>query len=666
MANYKESYLLELQDGYSKQLLNFKKMTNQITRAVKNDFQGLDFFSLQFQKAKEKASFFNNEITKTKNLMQDITRKQISMQKQAIMQQPIKQNISTNKNVGFGDLAGSALGFSSLFLPVKQAMEMESLFGDIKKVLPNELNAKQIKDVKLEILDLTKTIPVATKDIFQMYGALAQGGIAMQDLKSGTLLASQIQVAMDTTAEEASDFTTKIPVQFSKMFESMNLTTIEGTRLVADYINYAGDRFPAKSKQILNIVQRIASEGARTKFDIKDQVAFATFLTSAGTEAERASTALLNLFSVIGSPMQKKFEKSFSQLGLTGKQVFDMTRQDGGMKAFQVIMDRVKALPEIKQVDVLGGLFGIGTLESANITKIIQNYGDFSNILSGLSNKTEIQGSIQGEYTRKINETKSSVQLLMNSLRNLSATTGNTVLPEFRNLVNELAKIINSINSFVEKNPQLVATLMKIAGALIAVKLATIASSFAFGGLSNAFNLLQNGFKAYAFVYGIEILNDVLKLFGTDIANVIKNLGSFGNEIESITAKVQLALETIANAFIAVNAAKVGALFGPAGAAIAGGGAFLALETRSALKYKDKMENIDNKVLTKNIQTQNAFLQAYSTPQVNSGANSLNGTIKVEFANAPQGMQVSSNTQSTSANLRLQTNSTPANFNIPR
>lgn len=341
-----------------------------------------------------------------------------------------------------------ALGITNL---VRQTIRLEEKFADVKKVLPSTLEKEAIQDVKNEIVDMGREIPVATEKLMDMSAALLQSGVDLKNLREGVELASQLQVAFDATEQEAGEFVGKMPVLFSKAFEEMNLSAMEGTRLLGDYINYASNNFSAKAGEIMSIIKRIGDGGTRLGFDVKDQVALSTFMIASGTEAERASTALLSLFELLQNPLKAnpKFQEALASIGLTGEEVFKLNKSQGPMKALETIFDGISKLEEIKRPLVLEAFFGTG-LQASNVNKIVSNFqGEVQKVRNTLNNPQDVQGSLLDEYNSKVDTAAANIQKMKNEWSALANELSTTVLPVLNGLLRVTTDIIKAISDGV-------------------------------------------------------------------------------------------------------------------------------------------------------------------------------------------------------------------------
>lgn len=118
-------------------------------------------------------------------------------------------------------------------------------------------------------------------------------------------------------------------------------------------------------------------------------------------------------------------------------------------------------------------------------TTVGKNAAEIEKYLIGLGN-TKFAGGIQAQsktFYGQLSTFKDNVTMTM-------AKVGNSLLPVLNNLFTKLTPIVDKIAAWVEKNPELTATIMKGAAGLVALSLATSATSFAFGGV---FKVIQGG-----------------------------------------------------------------------------------------------------------------------------------------------------------------------------
>jgi hypothetical protein len=107
----------------------------------------------------------------------------------------------------------------------------------------------QFKQMNQEVLQMSRRLPMAAKDIAAIVAAGGQAGFDRSELPRFAEDAVKMGVAFDQTATEAGEM-------MAKWRTSFRMTQDEVVAL-SDKINYLGNTGPAKAKQISAIVTRI-------------------------------------------------------------------------------------------------------------------------------------------------------------------------------------------------------------------------------------------------------------------------------------------------------------------------------------------------------------------------------------------------------------------------
>lgn len=154
---------------------------------------------------------------------------------------------------GGAKMIGMARGIGSDLMETSQAaIDFESSMADVKKVVDFD-TPQQFKEMGNDILEMTKTIPMAAQDLAQIVAAGGQSGIAREDLTGFAESAAKMGVAFDISAGQAGDMMAKWRTAFK-----MNQTEVVD---LADKINYLGNTTAASAPLISDVVTRIGPLG---------------------------------------------------------------------------------------------------------------------------------------------------------------------------------------------------------------------------------------------------------------------------------------------------------------------------------------------------------------------------------------------------------------------
>ncbi|MGR3751251.1 phage tail tape measure protein [Pasteurellaceae bacterium 22721_9_1] len=123
--------------------------------------------------------------------------------------------------------------------------------ADVKKVV-NFDSPKQFKEMGQDILQLTRTIPMAGEEIAAIVAAGGQAGIAREYLLGYAQDAAKMGVAFDMAAGDAGTAMATMANVLGKPIKEM--------ARFGDVINHLSDNANAKAADIVNVIARAGSD----------------------------------------------------------------------------------------------------------------------------------------------------------------------------------------------------------------------------------------------------------------------------------------------------------------------------------------------------------------------------------------------------------------------
>ena len=187
----------------------------------------------------------------------------------------------SNFYVAAGNLQSGAMAIQSFAAPIMEcvdaAMKFESVMADVKKVVDFD-TPQQFKEMNSDILNLSRTLPMAADDIAKIVAAGGQSGIARQDLMAFAESATKMGIAFDITADQAGDMMAKWRTAF-KLGQSDVVA-------LADKINYLGNTTAASAPLISDVVTRIGPLGEIGGIASGEIAAMGASMIGAGVQSE--------------------------------------------------------------------------------------------------------------------------------------------------------------------------------------------------------------------------------------------------------------------------------------------------------------------------------------------------------------------------------------------
>ena len=376
---------------------------------------------------------------------------------------------------GIMDAAESAIVLGA---PVKMAMDMESAMADVRKVVDFD-TPQQFKEMQVDIVNLSKSIPMAASELAKIVAAGGQSGIAKEDLTSFAESAAKMGVAFDITADEAGEMMAKWRTAFK-----MNQVEVVD---LADKINYLGNNTAASAPKISDVVRRIGPLGEIGGVASGEIAALGASMVGAGIESEVAATGIKNLIlgMVAGEGATKSQAGAFAQLGLDATDMAKRMQTDA-KGAIVEVLSKIQALDKYQQASVLKELFGSESLSA--IAPLLGNLDNLQKNMGLVGDKSKYTGSMQAEFSARIETTEAKLTLAKNSAEAAAMALGNNLLPAVQSLAGLFAKGADAVTYFTQEYPTLTSYITYGVGAILGANIAIYAFKYAWLALKTPFS----------------------------------------------------------------------------------------------------------------------------------------------------------------------------------
>lgn len=370
--------------------------------------------------------------------------------------------------------------------PVQAAREFESAMADVRKVVDFP-TPEALKAFKGDLVALSKEIPVSLTGLAAIAAAAGQAGIAGEDLVRFTGAAAKVGTAFDISADEAGE-------SMAKIMTGMGMT-IDETVLLADAMNHLSNSQASSAAEILDVMKRVGATSKQYGFAAEETAAFASAMIAAGAESEVAATSFRNMGRALtkGDSATKRQSLAFKKLGLDATNVAKRMQEDAVGTTVEVI-EKLASLPKEVQASVSSDLFGD---EARALGPLLTNLDLLRGSLGLVENRSKYAGSAFKEFEVRSKTFDAKVLRFQNTMRALSVTIGDALLPVLSDLIDRIAPVIEKLTAFVDAHPDLVANVMMSVGALVALKGAISALRFVgLLGKGGALSLLAAAMRA--------------------------------------------------------------------------------------------------------------------------------------------------------------------------
>lgn len=227
--------------------------------------------------------------------------------------------------INSGAWQGAAVAAGAVLLAlgsaVKTAIEFETSISAVRKVMEGLETPQGLKEVRQEIIGLSREMPVAATGFAQIYAAAGASGIAREEVRAFAIDVAKMSIAFDMTAEEAG-------TAMGKLRTSLGLTQPQVVEL-ADAMNYLDANGNSAARELVNFTLRTGAVGQMAGLSAEQTTAFGAAMIGAGVEVEVAATSFNNMVKALsrGASATARQESALKRLGFAGKTVEDSEKR---------------------------------------------------------------------------------------------------------------------------------------------------------------------------------------------------------------------------------------------------------------------------------------------------------------------------------------------------
>ena len=346
----------------------------------------------------------------------------------------------------------------------EEARKFESAMADVKKVVDFE-SPEGLKNLKKDILEMTRTIPMAKEELAAIAASGGQLGIAEKDLKSFTATIAKMGVAFDMSAEQAGDSMAKLA----------NIYKIPISQIdkLGDAVNQLSNSSPAKAADIVNTLGRVGGVAKQFGLTELQTASLSNAFIALGRSPEVAGTSINGMLTKLMTADKQgaKFQKALENMGLESKSLKKAIAQNGE----QALMDFLKQVGKLPKENQMGALVDLFGLEYADdVAALVGGLDTYRKSIeelqkTGKDGKASFIGSMDKEFSARSGTTDNGLALLKNSFSELMTVVGDRLLPVIGKVSSALAGFIQKLTDFAAANPALVDSLLMVGGILAGV-----------------------------------------------------------------------------------------------------------------------------------------------------------------------------------------------------
>jgi len=410
-------------------------------------------------------------------------------------------------NIGLGTAGIASIGFAVDKITSK-AIAFESVMADVNKVV--EFSSPEgLKDFGQDILNMSKTIPIAAEGLAQIAANGGQLGLTAKQLPDFVGVAAKMSIAFDMIPAQAGESMAKLSNIYDIPMNKMSQ--------LGDAINHLSDNSAAKASDIVNVLGRIG--GVSTQFGLTATQASAlssTFLAM-GSAPEVAGTAINSLLMKLqtADAQGAKFQRTLIGMGVNSKALAANIKASP-QQALSGFLEKLQGLDNQARATALTSIVGTGFAD--DISLLVGGLDKYNKALGLVGKQHNFLGSMEKEFQARSNTTANKIQLMSNRWNHLMINFGSLLLPAVIDSINFLNSVIEPVTATIGRWSKLFPNLIGGLGSLASIIIGGAAAFAAFNIVMGAGTLIAAGFTGVIAVLGSPFVAIPLAIFAVGYA----------------------------------------------------------------------------------------------------------------------------------------------------
>ena len=360
--------------------------------------------------------------------------------------------------VGGSMLKMGAAITAGLALAVKAAIDWESSFAGVKKVLkdPGSFDV-----VEKQLRGLAQILPVTHDEIARVAAAAAQLGVQDANVASFTKTMIMLGTTTNLSAEEAA-------MSIARFSNIMGTSQTKASNL-GSAIVWLGNNFATTESEVVAMAMRLAGAGKQAGMTEADILGMGAAFSSVGIEAEAGGTAISKFMTQIGSAVRSGGTELDRFAQLAGTTAADFARKWQSDPA-QAMASVITGLGRMQKAggDVNGTLDQLGITEARMRDALLRSAaaGDvLSNALGGANNAFSENNALQQEAEARYSTTASQLAVFKNHIVEAAISLGQGLLPPLTAIVDAAKFVVEGFNMIPGPVKTVIAVLLGLIGA---------------------------------------------------------------------------------------------------------------------------------------------------------------------------------------------------------
>lgn len=323
---------------------------------------------------------------------------------------------------------------------VRATVQWEDALSNVAKT--TNASQKEMNGYSDSIRQMAKQMPESQSEIANTMALAAQLGIeGGKDLKDFTKIATQMGVATDMSAEQASEAMAK--------FANATGKPDSDYRRLGSTVVQLGNNMAAQESNIMEFAKRLAGTGTVVGVSQKDILALSSAMASVGISAEAGGSALSKVLTKMNNAVQdggKELQGFASIAGKSGQEFADIWKKDPyeALQLFEKgLADQNKQGKNVKEM-----LKDLGITEIRETDTVLRLANGNEQLQKARENANK--GYKEGNALSKEAETKyktlgNQMKIFMNHVRDLGISLGEVLAPMLIAVMKALTPMIDAL-----------------------------------------------------------------------------------------------------------------------------------------------------------------------------------------------------------------------------
>lgn len=322
----------------------------------------------------------------------------------------------------------------------KTAIDIESAFAGVKKTVDG--TPEQLQEVKKELDDMSKSIPLARTELYGIAEAAGQLGIKRENISEFTEVMAKLGVTTNMSSDEAATSLAR----FANIVQ-MDMSNVD--RLGSTIVDL-GNNLATTEAETTAMGLRLAGAGKQIGLAESEILSFAGALSSVGIDAEAGGSAFSRVMldmhtSVLGNT--KDLGKFAKISGVSAKEFGQIWRKDASEGLLMFIEGLGKLSNEGKNTAGILDDLGLGEIRVRDALLRASGAGDLFRQSLELGNTAwQENNALNKEAATRFGTTASQIQLAKNNLGIIGEQFGNVIMPH----VNEFLEKIKGVTTWLQ------------------------------------------------------------------------------------------------------------------------------------------------------------------------------------------------------------------------